>query len=64
MTALASSLKVEPSHGLPATALLHLVPGAVTLLGYVGLVPVAGALGLPSLNAADLVPRLLFMRTR
>ena len=43
--------QVGATHGSATTVLLHLAPGAVALLGYVGLVPLAGALGLPSVAA-------------
>lgn len=39
------------AHRPPTSVLLHLVPGVVALLGYVALVPVAAALGLPSVTA-------------
>ena len=53
MTALrpAPAAKVETSYRSATTVLLHLAPGAVVGLGYVGLVPVAAALGLPSVAA-------------
>ena len=38
-------------HQSATSVLLHLLPGAVALLGYVGLVRLAGALGLPSVAA-------------
>ena len=43
--------QVGATHRPATTVLLHLVPGAVALLGYVGLVPLAAALGLPSVAA-------------
>lgn len=53
MTTLASVSAAEAVTGYrPATTvLLHLAPGAVVLLTYVGLVPLMAALGLPSVAA-------------
>ena len=42
---------VRSPHGAATTVLLHLAPGAVGLLAFVGLLPLAGALGLPSVAA-------------
>ncbi len=39
------------SHRPTTSVLLHLGPGAVALLGYVGLIPLAAARGLPSIAA-------------
>ena len=39
------------SHRPSTSVLLHLVPGAVALLAYVGLAPLAAAVGLPSVAA-------------
>jgi len=42
---------VESSHGSSTTVLLHILPGALALLAYVELLPLAAALGLPSVAA-------------
>ena len=53
MTAVIPALvaKAETTHDSATTLVLHLAPGVAALVAYVGLIPVAAALGLPSVAA-------------
>ena len=42
---------VDTNHGLATTVLLHLAPGAIAMLSYVGLVPLFASARLPSVAA-------------
>ena len=58
-TTLTPTRRVTPAHTPTQTVLLHLLPGAAALAGYVGLVPLAHHLGLPTVAALATVGLLV-----
>ena len=58
-TTVTPTRRVSPAHTPAQTVLLHLLPGAAAFAGYVGLLPLAHQLGLPSAAALAAVGLLV-----